>query len=204
MMVPETGTVYIGIPWRKTLKRPGKIYWGSSYRDIRLNIFCNDREASSDEMSAIWFLAIILMSHTPDRNCRFNRKNSRTRRLILFLLTARPTFLVTVMPNRERPYRPGEKTAIKCSFCNLRPVFANAINSRRFKILSAFEKEYRNEQATCLNLEKSCGDTNGASRQQRSNYPLYVYAAVLRWQADTALGSSTVNDSSTLFGRHSF
>ena len=155
-------------------------------------------------MSAIWFLAIMLMSHSPDRNCRFNRKNSRTRRLILFLLTARPTFLVTVMPNRERPYRPGEKTAIKCSFCILRPVFANAINSRRFKILSAFEKEYRNGQASWLNLEKFYGDNKGASRQQGFKYPLYVHAAVLSWQTGTALGSSTVNDSSTLFGRHSF
>ena len=155
MKVPEAVIAYIGMPWLRSLKRSGKIYWGSSYRDIRLKIFCNDRQAFSDVMSAIWFLAIMLMSHSPDRNCRFNRKNSRTRRLILFLLTARPTFLVTVTPNRERPCRPGEKTAIKYSFCIRRPDFASAINSWRFKILSAFVKEYCNGQASWLNLKKS-------------------------------------------------
>src|SRR5210317_697371 len=96
----------------------------------------------------------MLMSHSPDRNCRFNRKNSLTRRLILFLLTAPPTFLVTVTPNRERPCRPGEKTAIKYSFCIFRPEFASAINSWRFKILSAFVNEYCNGQASWLNLKK--------------------------------------------------
>ena len=155
-------------------------------------------------MSAIWFLAIILMSHTPDRNCRFNRKNSRTRRLILFRLTAPPTLLVTVMPNRERPCRPGEKTAIKYSFWILRPVFANAINSWRFKILSAFVKENRNGLSSWLNLKKSSSGNNWASRKQKLNSPLELRAAVLSWQTDTALGPSAVNDSSTLFGRHSF
>jgi hypothetical protein len=92
-------------------------------------------------MSAILFFAIMLMSHSPDSNCRFNRKNSLTRRLILFLLTAPPTFLVIVTPSRERPCRPAEKTAIKYSFCILRPDFASAINSWRFKILSPFVKE---------------------------------------------------------------
>ena len=155
-------------------------------------------------MSTIWFLAIMLMSHTPDRNCRFNRKNSRTRRLILFLLTAPPTFLVTVMPNRERPCRPGEKTAIKYSFWILRPVFANAIKSWRFKILSAFVKENRNGQASWLNLKKSSSGNNWALRKQKLNSPLDLRAAVLSWQTDTAFGPSAVNDPSTLFGRHSF
>ena len=155
-------------------------------------------------MSAIWFLAIMLMSHTPDSNCRFNRKNSRTRRLILFLLTAPPTFLVTVMPNRERSCRPGEKTAIKYSFWILRPVFANAMNSWRFKILSAFVKENRNGQASWLNLKKSYSGNNWASRKHKLNSPLDLRTVVLSWQTDTTLGSSAVNDSSTLFGRHSF
>ena len=155
-------------------------------------------------MSAIWYLAMMLMSHTPDRNCLFNRKNSRTRRLILFRLTAPPTFLVTVMPNRERPCRPGENTAIKCSFWNLRPVFANAINSWRFKILSAFLKENRNGQTSRLNLKKSYRENNWALRKQNLSRPLDLRAAVLSWQTETAFGPSAVNDSSTLFGRHSF
>ena len=142
MKVPRVVTGYIGMPWLRTLRRSGEIYWSSSYRDICLKIFCKDRQAFSDVMSAIWFLAIMLMSHSPNNKCRFNRKNSRTRRLILFLLTARPTFLVTVTPNRERPCRLGEKTAIKYSFCTLRPEVASAIYSWRFKILSAFVNEY--------------------------------------------------------------
>ena len=153
MKVPKAVTAYIGMPWLRTLTWSGKIYWGSSYRDIRVKIFCNDRPAISDVMSSIWFLAIMLMSHSPDSNCRFNRKNSRTRRLILFLLTAHPTFLVTVTPNRERPCRLGKKTAIKYSFCILRPDFASLTNSWRFKILSAFVKEYCNGQASWLNFK---------------------------------------------------
>ena len=155
-------------------------------------------------MSEMWFLAIMLMSHTPDSNCRFNRKNSRTRRLILFLLTAPPTFLVTVMPNRERPCRPGEKTAIKYSFWILRPVFANAINSWRFKILSAFVKENRNGPASRLKLKTFYRANNWASRKQNLSRPLDIRAAVLSWQTGTAFGPSAVNDSSALFGRHSF
>jgi len=155
-------------------------------------------------MPALCLLAMMLISHLPDKQCRFNRKNSRTRRLILFLLTAPPTFLVTVMPNRERPCRPGQKTAIKYSFWSLRPVFANAINSWRFKILSAFVKENRNGQASWLNLKKSYSGNNWASRKQKLNSPLDLRAAVLSWQTDTAFGPSAVNDSSTLFGRHSF
>ncbi len=117
------------------------------------------------------------MSHSPDRNCRFNRKNSRTRRLILFLLTARPTFFVTVTPNRERPCRPEEKTAIKHSFCILRPDFASAMNSWRFKILSAFVKEYCNGQASWLNLKKFQGGNNWVLRKQEINYPPLDFCA---------------------------
>ena len=172
MKVPEAVTAYIGMPWLRTLKRSGKNYWGSSYRDIRVKIFCNDRQACSDVMSALWFLAIMLMSHAPDINWRFNRKNSRTRRLILFLLTACPTFLVTVMPNRERLCRPGEKTAIKFSFCILRPDFASAINSRRFKILSAFMKEYCNGQASWLKLNVS--EIANRSTKPTAGYGLWL------------------------------
>jgi hypothetical protein len=101
------------------------------------------------------------MSHSPDRNCRFNRKNSRTIRLILFLLTARPSFFVTVTPNRDRPCRLGEKTAIKCSFCILRPLLDSAINSCRFKIRSAFVKENCNGQASSFNLKNYEYRNNG-------------------------------------------
>ena len=154
-------------------------------------------------MSAIWFLAIMLMSHAPDINCRFNRKNSRTRRLILFLLTACPTFLVTVTPSLERPCRPGAKTAMKFSFCILRPDFASATNSWRFNILSPFVKEYCNGQASWLNLNKFQGGKNWALWKQDINYqPLNC--TCLSWQPNTAFGSPAVNDSSALFGRHSF
>ena len=122
------------------------------------------------------------MSHSPDSNCRFNRKNSLTRRLILFLLTAPPTFLVMVTPNRERPCRPAEKTAIKYSFCILRPDSDSAINSWRFKILSPFVKE------NCI------GKNNYRPPDRRT----------LCWQSNPTFGSPAVNDSSTLFSRHSF
>ncbi len=117
-------------------------------------------------MSAIRFLAMILMSHSPNKDCRFNRKNSRTRRLILFLLTARPTFLVTVTPNLERPCRPGEKTAIKQSFCTLRPQFASSMNSWRFNSLSALVKVYRNGHASWLDETKATGSSNWSLRKQ--------------------------------------
>jgi hypothetical protein len=96
----------------------------------------------------------MLMSQFPDKSCRFNLKYSRTKRLILFRLTAGPTFFVTVTPIRDRPHELGKKSAMKCSFCILRPVWDRAINSRRFKILSAFVREKRNGQASRLVIEK--------------------------------------------------
>jgi hypothetical protein len=65
-------------------------------------------------------------------------------------------------------------------------------------------KENRNGQASWLNLKKSYSGNNWASRKHKLNSPLDLRTVVLSWQTDTALGSSAVNDSSTLFGRHSF
>ena len=127
-----------------------KIYWRWSYFDMRAKMSVNDRKAFSEEKSAACLLAIMLMSQCPAKWCRLNRKYSRTRRLILFRLTAGPTFLVTVMPMRDRPSWLGEKIAMKCSFCILRPDSAKAMNSRRFKIRSALVKRKRNGQASRL------------------------------------------------------
>lgn len=75
--------------------------------------------------------------------CLFNRKYSRTRRLIRFLCAAFPTFRVTVMPSLGLSSRPGLKKAIKQSFWNLRPDLVSSRNSDRFKIRSSFLKEKR-------------------------------------------------------------
>ena len=130
-------------------------------------------------MPALCLLAMILISQLPDKQCRFNRKNSRTSRLIRFLSLACPTFFVTVTPNRDRSYCEGKIYAIKSLDCTLRPDFDKAINSLRLRILSAFVKKKRNGQAS-----------------------------LLRWhltrQTDPAFGSSPIDDSSARFGRHSF
>ena len=149
-MVPVAVTVCIGTPWSKQWKGSGKIYERSSYLDIRSNIFCSDRYAFSEVMPALCLLAMMLISHLPDKQCRFNRKNSRTNRLIRFRSTACPTFFVTVTPNRDWLYCAGKKYAIKSTFCALRPDFDRAINSLRLRILSAFVKEKRNGQASIL------------------------------------------------------
>jgi hypothetical protein len=65
-------------------------------------------------------------------------------------------------------------------------------------------KENRNGQTSRLNLKKSYRENNWALRKQNLSRPLDLRAAVLSWQTDTAFGPSAVNDSSTLFGRHSF
>ena len=148
--VPETVTVCIGTPWSKQRKRSGLIYWRSSYPDIRSKIFCNDRWAISEVISALCLLAMMLISQLPDRQCRFNRKNSRTSRLIRFRSTACPTFFVTVTPNRDRLYCACKKYAINSVFCTLRPDFDRAINSGRLRILSAFVKVKRKGQASIL------------------------------------------------------
>lgn len=113
-----------------------------------------DRKAFSEEKPAACLLAIILISHVPAKWCRFNRKCSRTSRLIRLRLTAGPTFLVTVMPIRDRPRRLGEKIAMKCSFCIRRRDSARARYSRRFKILSALVRKKRNGQSSHLNNRK--------------------------------------------------
>ena len=113
---------------------------------MRLKMSSNDRYACSAENSMRCFLAIRLMSQFLGNLCRFNRKYSRTIRLILFLWTAGPTFFVTVMPIRDRPCWLGANTAIKCSFWNLRPFSDRAIKSFRFKILSAFVREKRTDK----------------------------------------------------------
>lgn len=147
-MAPVGVTTCIGTPWSKQWKWSGKNYWWSSYLDIRSNKFCNDRKAFSDGMPALCLLAMMLISHLPDKQCRFNRKNSRTSRLIRFLSTACPTFFVIVTPNRDWLYCAGKKYAIKLASCTLRPDFDKAINSLRLRILSAFVKEKRNGQAS--------------------------------------------------------
>ena len=114
---------------------------------MRSNIFCNDRKAFSEVMPALCLLAMTLISHLPDKQCRFNRKYSRTSRLMRFRSTACPTFLVTVTPNRDWWCCAGRKYAIKSLFCTLLPSFDRAINSLRFRILSAFVNEKRNGQA---------------------------------------------------------
>ena len=121
---------------------------------MRSKMFFNDRFAWSTEIWTICLLAIRLISQFPLKSCRFSRKYSRTTRLILLRLTAGPTFFVTVMPIRDRPSWLGANTAIKCSFCILRPISVRATNSCRFNILSAFVREKRNGQASHLVIKK--------------------------------------------------
>jgi hypothetical protein len=83
------------------------------------------------------------------------------------------------MPNREQPCLPGQKTAIKYSFWILRPFFDSAINSWRFKILSAFVKENRNGQTSWLNFKKSNSGNKWVSRKKKRNSPLDLHAPVL-------------------------
>ena len=156
---------------------------------------------------------MMLMSQLAEKLCRFNRKNSRIIRLIRFRLTALPTFFVTVMPNRDRLCSEGEKKTMKCSFCIFRPEFASSINSFRFKILWAFEWEKRNGQA--FRLETRSYDINQWIRMAlqhiatrwiwaiRALYKPPAARRALSWQSNPSLGSSPVDDSSTLFGRHS-
>ena len=119
-----------------------------------------DRYACSAEKSTRCFLAIRLISQFPIKLCRFNRKYSRTMRLILFRLTAGPTFLVTVMPIRDRPCWLVSKTAIKCLFWILRPLLDSAINSCRFNILSAFVNEKRKGPNPSLSENFTSAATN--------------------------------------------
>ncbi len=119
---------------------------------MRSNIFSSDRNTFSEVMPALCLLAMMLISHLPDKQCRFNRKYSRTSRLIRFRSTACPTFLVTVTPNREWLCCAGKKYAIKSVFCTLRPSFDRAINSLRLRILSAFVNKKRNGQASIIKM----------------------------------------------------
>ena len=128
-------------------------------------------------MPALCLLAIILISHLPDKQCRLIRKNSRTIRLIRLRSTACPTFLVTVTPNRDRSYRAGIKYAMNSAVCTLFPDFDRAVYSPRLRILSAFVKEKHNGQASIL---------------------------ILTRQTNSAFGSPAVDDSSARFGCHSF
>jgi hypothetical protein len=154
---------------------------------MRSAISCKERKALSVERSAACRLAIMLMSQFPDNRCRLSRKNSRTIRFILFRLTARPTFLVTVMPIRDLPCGSAQKYAMKFSFWIFRPDFERARYSRLRKILSAFVKVKRNRQTF---------PSSGLENQSESG--------ALAGQTSSSLGSPAVDDFSTLLGRHSF
>lgn len=179
-----------------------------------------DRKADSEEKSAACLLAIILISQIPARRCRLNLKCSRISRLIRLRLTAGPTFLVTVMPIRDRPSRLGEKMAMKCSFCIRRPDLARARYSRLFKILSALVKKNRNGQASHLdNRDFSFrADKYPYARKDKHQAALQniVCPAILRYlplpinvnklpgQSRPSLGSPSIYNSSALFGGHAF
>lgn len=63
----------------------------------------------------MFLFAIITMSCGAESLDLFNLKNSLTRRLILFLSTALPTFLVTVIPSLLMPISFLHATMVKCS-----------------------------------------------------------------------------------------
>ena len=88
-----------------------------AYPSIEPDIF--DHIFSSDSNS-LWFFvadalsfAIRLISQEPFSLCLFSRKNSRDSRLIRFRVTALPTFLLTVIPNRVLCAGEGAIIAIK-------------------------------------------------------------------------------------------
>lgn len=70
----------------------------------------------------------------------FNLKNSLTRRLILFLFTASPTFLLTAIPSLLFSPRFLNTMTVKFSECRLTPRLYMIRNSPLFLILSSLRK----------------------------------------------------------------
>lgn len=68
-------------------------------------------------------------------------KYSRVSRLSLFLVTAQPTFLVTVIPRRHLSVFPGKKMPTKNRFWTRFPALDNRKNSHRFNSLSDLLKK---------------------------------------------------------------
>lgn len=116
--------------------------------EILSKMFRRDRKAWSDDISAAFFFAMILISQWPVILCLFSRKNSREIRLIRLRFVAFPTLLAAVIPRRVLWNRPGDNKPIKCLFWIFFPVCDNCINSKRFNSLSALVNKKRKKDSS--------------------------------------------------------
>ncbi len=149
-----------------------------SQRPILSKIPRSAANVSWDESPAAFFLAMMLISQTPSNSCWLLRKNSRVRRLIRFLVTAPPIFLVTVIPRRVRCFSPGKTTARKKGEEICLPHRDSRMNSRRFRSLASLGKE-------------KSGNPRSVTR-----------SPALSREPFPTLGSSTIDDPSSLLGGH--
>jgi len=133
----------------------------------------------------------------------FFRKNSRTCRLIRFLVGAWPTLRVTVTPKRAWGDLPAPAMARKWSVLIFRPGFDKRRKSSRFKI----RFDFGNENETVF-------FSSGATIFYFfACFALFIFSLFyffflseffLKAQPFSASRSSAIDNSSALFGGHSF
>ena len=134
---------------------------------ILLKIFSKDKKVSFEHNPAAFFFAISWISQLPVILCRFCRKYSLVNRLILFRVTAFPTFFDTVIPRRVLLKRPGLKVMIKCLFFIFFPNLDNRRNSRLLKILSALVNENGCKKwLSCNSLKRQAESINYSGSYQ--------------------------------------
>jgi len=96
--------------------------------------------AWNESMFEDCFFAIMQISQTPGMSFFFVRKFSRIIRLIRFLVTALPTFFVTVMPSLVWPLKPGWYRAMNHRLWIFFPVFASCMKDALLRSRSFFVK----------------------------------------------------------------